>query len=59
MALGRTTTMRFEGATWGELRALVRLADSLGMGDSAPVDFEYDDQVSPGPVGIEVFEHMD
>ncbi|MFE5309730.1 hypothetical protein [Isoptericola sp. NPDC056605] len=62
MPLGQTITLRFEGATWGEMRALVARADEHGVPDDAPVDIEYDDDGGrelARVVGIELFIALD
>lgn len=60
MALGRTTTMRLEGATWGDLRALLKVADECGVEDDDLIEYEWDpmDGSAGGRLGIEVFDRL-
>lgn len=62
MGLGKTITLRFEGATWGELREFVRLAGEMGIADSADLEVEYagdGEREEIRIVGLEAFAHLD
>lgn len=54
MALIKTLTMPFDGATWADLR---RLVDAAPVADDTPVQFAWDDDEGrelPRPIALEV-----
>jgi len=62
MALGKTVTFRFEGATWGDLRSFVRHADEMGVSDTDEVELAYEgdgEREEIRVVGIEAFTLID
>lgn len=58
MALGKTITMRFEDATWAELREFVRLGDEMNLPDAETLDLAYEgdgEREQIRIVGLEAF----
>jgi len=57
MPIAKTLSMPFEGATWRDLRALVKAADAENIPDDEALDITWDDdggQDIARPVGLEV-----
>ena len=44
---GLRLTLDFEGMTWGDLRAFVRMGDISGVPDQAPVEVDTSDNYDP------------
>ena len=53
-ALTRTFTLRFENATWGDLRAFLEAGEDAGVSDDTLLEYVDDEDGAGELVGIEL-----
>ena len=57
--MAASISVDFTGITWGELRKVVELAESVGLTDDREVDFDVTEDCCCAPVGIVLTAPLD